>query len=156
MAIVRQRWILLVAVLALAIALAGCGAATNSGSNAGQRGQPTALIVTRTGNPSDHIAPLLAASNDAVAVQRLYHAMYALPHVPSGAIFNCPADFGITYTLAFFNGGTQVSNVTADADGCQFLTLGPNDIRMTNDTFWSLLAQTAGIPPSSIHPAPAP
>ena len=151
----RRRWIV-VAVLALAIALAGCGAATNSGSTAASSDLPTALIVTRTGNPSDHIAPFLAASNDAVAVQRLYHAMHALPRVPTGAVFNCPADFGITYSLAFFNGGTQVSNVTADADGCQFLTLGPNDIRMTNDAFWSLLAQTAGIPLSSIHPVPAP
>lgn len=151
----RRKWICS-GMLALALALAGCGATNSFGGNAGQNELPTALVVTRTGNPSDHIAPLLGASNDPAAVQRLYHAMYALPRIPNGAVFNCPANFGITYTLAFLNGATQILNASVDADGCQFLTLGPNDIRMTNDAFWLLLAQAAGIPPSSIHPVPAP
>ncbi|HLJ80553.1 MAG TPA: hypothetical protein VKT52_03630, partial [Ktedonobacterales bacterium] len=116
---------------------------------------PTTLTVTRTGNPYDHISPLAGGSTDAAAVQRLYHAIYALPHVPNG-ISSCPADFGIVYTLTFMNGGTVILKASANATSCEFLTLSSNDSRMTNDAFWTLLAQTIGISPASVHGVPAP
>lgn len=151
----RRQWAF-VAVILLTFALAGCGATASIGSSATRGELPTALIVTRTGNPYDHILPLVGGSMDAAAVQRLYRAMYALPHVPSGVVYHCPADFGIVYTFTFINGGTVILKANANATGCEFLTLGSSDSRTTNDAFWSLLAQTANIPPSSIHSAPAP
>ena len=149
----RRRWAFVI-VLLLTFALAGCGATASAAKSGPQSNLPTALLVTRTGNPSVHVFPLAGGSTDAAVIQRLYHAMYTLPHVPNG-ISSCPADFGIVYTLTYMNGGTVILKASANATGCEFLTLGNDDSRMTNDTFWMLLAQTIAIPPASIHGVPA-
>lgn len=153
-----RRWGF-VAVLVLTFVLAGCGAIaaakTNNvvTSNASSNTLPTSLIVTRTGKPYDHIPPFQGGSTDATAVQHLYHEMFTLKPV-QGSVYSCPADFGIVYTLIFLKGNTQILEVTANASGCEWLHLGANGNRWTTDAFWSLLAQTVGIPATDIHPVP--
>lgn len=146
----RRRWLFAVA-LVLALTLASCGAPLRAGGGGAQSDLPTMLMVTRSGGALGRLSPLFGGSTDAGAVQRLYHAIYALPHVPPGAVMDCPADTGVLYTLTFMDGGTVLLKATVNATGCQLLTLGSNDVRMTNDAFWALLARTAGMPATDIH-----
>lgn len=145
----RRRW-LFVAVLAFSFTLAGCDAMIRPASIGAHGELPTILLVTRSGSPPDHLLPLFGGSTDAAAVQRLYHAIYALPRMSSG-VTSCPADLGIGYTLTFIDGSTLILRASVDATGCQLLRMGNSDTRRTDNAFWTLLARTTGISATDTH-----
>lgn len=147
----RRQWAFVI-VLLLTFALAGCGATASAAQSGSQSNLPTALLVTRsTGLNND--PPFRGESTDAAAVQRLFAAVKALPRAGNAAI-NCPFDNSVMYTLTFTRDGAAILTATVEANGCRGLSLGPNDTRWTNDSFWTLLARTVGIPATEIHPVP--
>jgi len=144
----RSRGALLL-LLALAALATGCASAAEAGASA-----PDTLQVTRTSAfPENHIPALERSIHNAITVSALYAAVRALPSAPKG-IVHCPADFGVQYHLTFLRDNTPLLQATADASGCRWLRLGSNDVRQTNDTFWSLLARTLGVPASALFPSP--
>lgn len=111
-------------------------------------GTLTELSVTRT-NPSPQnqisfVFPSFVTSTDAPAIAAVARAACGLPDFPSGD-YSCPADDGITYSVVFRSGTTEVGTVTADPTGCPTLTgLGPT--RWANPSFWDQLAVALGLP----------
>jgi len=108
----------------------------------------TELSVTRTDpSPVDQVTfvfPDRVVSTAATAVAAVARGACALPVVPPGA-YNCPLDLGVGYALTFLAGATDVGIVTADPEGCRFLTgLGPS--RNADQSFWDQLAVDLGLP----------
>jgi hypothetical protein len=151
--------VLAMAVLMLAtlIVLCGCGS-----SAARQRTTPTALptlgqsvgqldrlVVSRTDAfPQNHLRfafPGTVTVTDPTAVQSVARALCALPKMPSGT-FHCPADFGITYHLAFSAGERQFPAVSIDATGCETVRgLGTTRWVTTSPGFWHTLGMAIGL-----------
>jgi hypothetical protein len=108
----------------------------------------TGLSVIRTDpNALDQISfvfPVHVVSTDASAVAAVARTACGLPVVPPGA-YNCPADFGVSYTLTFLADATDVGTITANPSGCRFLTgLGPS--RNAGQSFWDQLAVALALP----------
>ncbi len=137
-----MRVFLLICALCLLVVLTASDANAAGGSLA----HPTRLHATRTILPFYHLAPLDVTVQDAAAVQRLYQAAFQLERVPHGAIFHCPVDFGLVYTLDFFEGAREVQQMRLSATGCRFLVMGSGDTRFTTEDFLALVARTLGIP----------
>jgi hypothetical protein len=102
----------------------------------------TAMALTRSDPfPQNQIAfvfPARVVGSDGPAIAALDQTMCRLPAFPSGT-FHCPADFGISYLIAFTSGARPVGTVTVTASGCPRLTgLGP--ARSPSTTFWAQLA----------------
>jgi hypothetical protein len=57
-------------------------------------------------------------------VERLVRALNALNHVPPGAVYACPADFGPTFALFFDYPDDDRLLVLVSASGCRFATNG--------------------------------
>ena len=104
------------AMLAVALFLAGCG--TTQTSLPGE--SPNILHVVRYNGLQkvQPVPPLDVTISDAAQVQRLYAALLAIPPAPlvSGPV-NCPADFGISYSLTFFQDQKGVLSAEGDASG---------------------------------------
>jgi hypothetical protein len=64
-------------------------------------------------------------------------------------VTSCPANFGLTYTLTFTNPSLTA---TADATGCQWVTVNDETYRST-DAFWKDVSKATGQPiiPESIY-----
>lgn len=76
------------------------------------------------------------------AANGVARAICALPLVPTGAVFGCPADFGVVYHLVFTRTtGESMRSATADPAGCQFVDgAGPGaQSRTATDSFWATL-----------------
>jgi hypothetical protein len=118
----------------------------------------TSLHVIRTSAfPSNHIPPFERTATDAAKVQRLYHALLALPTPPPSGTIHCPADFGAAYHLTFFNQGATVLTATVEESGCRFVTLSNGERRWANsDTFWAVFADTLDVLESELFPTPQP
>ena len=112
----------------------------------------TSLHVIRTSAfPANHIPPFERTATDPAKVQRLYNALLALPTPPPG-IF-CPIDFGVAYHLTFFNRGVTILQATVKPDGCRSVSLSNGKSRWAySDTFWTLFADTLGVPESVVYP----
>jgi hypothetical protein len=88
------------------------------------------------------------------AARHVAEILCALQPVPQGAVFYCPADFGIVYHLVFtFETGAAVRPVTVDATGCQFVNgAGPGERTLfTTGSFWAVLGRAMGL----VHPTEA-
>jgi hypothetical protein len=110
------------------------------------------LTVTRTdGFPRNGFTfsfPSMITVHSAVAARKVARALCALPTVPQGAVFHCPADFGIVYHLAFkLETGGSVQPVTVDATGCQFVKGAGQGKRRaaTAHSFWATLGRAMGL-----------
>jgi hypothetical protein len=103
---------------------------------------PTTVTVTRSNefpqNDISFVFPAQVVSTNRPAVAALARSLCALPLFPSG-LFNCPADLGVTYLIAFQRGTETVGRVTFDPAGCPRVTgLGPP--RRSSATFEDRLA----------------
>lgn len=146
--------------LLLLLFLAGCGgtaaAATAPTLQAGS--QPNALHVARprlVGYNQQVIAPFDKTVSNAAEAQQLYAAALALPR-PSQYPLPCPDDWGLTYQLTFLRGTSPLSQMQAQAMGCQWVYLSQTDVRRGNQSFLQLLAHTIGLPsliPSGLLPS---
>jgi len=82
--------------------------------------------------------------HQAAAVRAVAKALCALPKMPVGAML-CPADFGITYELAFFAPGRAFPTVGVGATGCQAVHgLGPARW-VRSSGFWKVLGRAMGL-----------
>ncbi len=136
----RVFWLLCSLCLMILLTVSDVNAAGGSAAH------PTRLHVTRTILPGYHLDPLEVTVQDEAAVQRLYQAAYKLEPVPPGAIFFCPIDYDLVYTLDFFQGEREVQQMHLKATGCRFLTIGSDDDRFATEDFNALVARTIGIP----------
>lgn len=136
---------LLTAVVICAIGLGIAGCSDSSGMSAGGSTGLT-LRVTRSTPLNPSASRFGMTVGDSAAVQRLYDAAIALPAVPPDSVFNCPADNGVVYHLAFFEAAAPMQQMDLEADGCQFLSIGQaREAHFTNPSFLSLFTQTVGI-----------
>ena len=109
--------------------------------------------TTLPGNPPPDVN--VTVSNP--AAQDACQATLALPSMPAGS-YNCPADFGITYTLFFEGGDTEgVMIATLDPAGCQQGKIGDGSTSIsfwtaTSPDYWSRLAADLGVDESEIYP----
>lgn len=151
------RLALLAAAAALACsALAGCaGAAAGTGKTpaaCAQAGRITRLVIHRVnGLPQNHERfsfPVRITVTSARRAQSVARALCALPAMPPGTYF-CPADWAITYHLAFAAKFRRFAPVTAEISGCQDV-YGLGAVRWTETSpgFWRTLALAAGITPA--------
>jgi hypothetical protein len=74
----------------------------------------------------------------------------ALPKQPK-SIYNCPADFGISYRFRFHGAHGVLPAVTADATGCELVTGLGKATRWsaTSPRFWPTLKRAIGLPRSA-------
>jgi len=140
-----------VAVLAVCALLGGffLVQTVRASSSTASATQPNMLEAVRSGgSPTGPHPPTMRSVADAQAVQTLYRAMLKTPRVPPGAVYHCPADFGVIWTLTFLHNTTVVAKAVLDDAGCQFLTINGHDKRITTTStaFWQTLADTLGMP----------
>ncbi|MHB8456327.1 MAG: hypothetical protein ACYDBS_01345 [Acidimicrobiales bacterium] len=108
------------------------------------------LVVQRSDAfPQNHMHfsfPSELTVSKASAVRNAARALCALPRMPSGAIA-CPADFGISYRLAFYVGNKALPVVGVDAAGCQEVR-GAGAVRWVarSPGFWHTLGTAMGLP----------
>lgn len=92
--------------------------------------------------------PATVTVRSRAAVREVARDLCALPTVPPGEVFHCPADFGIVYHLHFtLETGRSARPVTVDATGCQFVRgAGPGTRRVsTARSFWATLGRAMGL-----------
>ncbi len=114
----------------------------------------TGLALTRSQplNPERFSFARRVTSSDAMAVRALARALCALPVMPSG-VFHCPADWGVTYRLAFSQGAgvttgasPEVRPVTVDATGCTQVTgLGATRRTLGRASFFRAFGAAIGL-----------
>ena len=107
------------------------------------------LTVSRSDAfPQNHMHfsfPASVAVANAMLVRNVARALCALPKMPSSSI-NCPADFGITYHLAFFAGDREFPKVLVESTGCASVK-GIGEVRWVEQSpsFWHTLGVAMGI-----------
>lgn len=142
-------WIALLALAALVL-VAGCGGG----------GCCYELDVVRTSvYPDNHISPFEQTVTGQAKVTRLFNALQALPAYPSGTV-SCPADFGVVYQLQFQGEESYGYIVSVQAGGCQGVSFDGTSLwtRTTANRpqFWTLFAETLGVPEIELFPTPQP
>jgi hypothetical protein len=151
--------------LALAAVLA-CGALAGCASADAAKASPPAgsalcagtghidgLAISRiNGLPQNHETftfPARIKITGAGRARTLARTLCELPAMPPGT-FSCPADWGITYRLAFSAGDRRFAPVTVGASGCQTVSgLSPVRWIARSPGFWTTLAIEAHITPAS-------
>ena len=134
----------------LLLVLASCASSNTSTSF-----KPTTLQVVRSSTlPGNSFPPLSRTITNANAVQKLYDAALALPNVSSTGTRSCPGADGLIYHLRFLQNRTDVQQMDMGPTGCPWITVNKDDMRVPDQTFFSLFAQTVGISPSQVVPAP--
>ncbi len=91
--------------------------------------------------------PASVSVTNPTTAREIAAAVCALPVVPSGAIFHCPNDSGIIYSLRFIvNGGAK--SIEADPTGCQGVWGQGFVARRTalSPGFWPTLGTAMGLP----------
>jgi len=165
----------------LAVAIAGCASApaqadTTDGVWTGCRDvqSPSVVQVRRSvALPEPDWGSwvrLSVTQRSASLVRRLYDDLcvtVAHPyHPPPGAVFNCPADFGLTYSGIFYAAGRKLARFSYGASGCESvaLSVGPQQASTMiagpaaaaePASFDADLAAVLGVPASTVHMPPS-
>ncbi len=128
--------------LVCALSATACG--VSSSSAAGQPAGP-ALHVTLVATLPSHQTLFETNVHDAAAVQRLYDAALALPP-PKPGIYNCPADYGKSYHLAFSGIQGHVRTMDIKVGGCPTIHLLETDkFGWMDQAFFTLFEKTIGV-----------
>lgn len=131
---VRMAKVLGVVVVVLATVMVGV---SRGGSSVGPDGTwpgcegvalPSAVQVRQTVQfPPSGFRPLSVTQRHTAMVRRWFRDVCVIMghpyHPPSGSVWNCPADFGLTYVGVFYAGNTRVAVLTYGASGCEGFTL---------------------------------
>jgi hypothetical protein len=159
-----RRGVQAATLLAAALCLTACGAATSSDRGRATPGaSPTAtptalaqalsrldrLVVLRSDAfPQNHISfsfPAKVTVSDPLEVQAVARALLALPAMPSTA-FNAPIDLGITYRLVFATADERLPPISVDATGAQVVRgLGGTRWVARSPGFWRTLGTAMGL-----------
>ena len=136
--------------LALA-SLSGCGGQVNSSKVSefeSHADDLTTLDFTRTSTPG--AAPLNVQIVDPVDVQAIYRATLSLPEMSGSS----PCTNGVVhYHLVFKSGGTTVTEIDEEPDGCERVTVpGVTVPLIAGDTYWAKLSEGLGVPESIMYP----
>lgn len=84
-----------------------------------------------------------ATVNATKLVPDLYTHTRALHKVPTDQA--CPALAGPEFQLTFYRKGQVILDARARKSGCGSVKFGENDIRETDDAFWSLISKALAI-----------
>lgn len=108
------------------------------------------LNVTRTDAlPQNHMRftfPAQVTVSNQTQVQTIARALCALPQRKSHVSINCPADFGIRYSLTFFGNGKAFPEIRLDPSGCSFVQgLKKDQWVEQSPGFWHTLGAAMGI-----------
>lgn len=151
-----MRTITITTCLALGLALSGYTAATLTSSTASAAtGAPlcapgtsvTSLAVQRLGTPNRETFSFPWTVTVGVpGASMVATELCSLPPIPRG-IFECPADFGVSYRLTFADDGRRVGVAIANPTGCSSVDLPHTNLiaRNATDGFWSTLGDTIGL-----------
>jgi hypothetical protein len=146
MRMTHWRWI---APLIVVLVVAGIAVSLVALRPAPAPASTTASLARTHANLNDpNPQPFSRIAHDASNVQRLYDIVRGLPPVPKGAIYYCPIDFGVTYTLTFRVQSGVTLAAQLDAGGCRFLSIGKQRYQ-TSDTFWTSLERTFDVTQST-------
>jgi hypothetical protein len=138
----------LAAVAAAVLALAGCGsgdtgstALPSAGPSCATAGQADSLTVTRVNLFPSHglrftFPPRIVASSPRLA-KAAARAWCSIQWPSSGAVYSCPADWGLSYRVQFDAAGRRIAMIDPDATGCQWKGM---------DRFWLVLGKATGVP----------
>jgi hypothetical protein len=131
----RTTWLaaLLAIMLALNIALAGCGALMGGAGTSGGAPESVTIVASLIAPPT----PVTIEVNDAATAQSLYTAAVSLP--VSSQPRACLAVAGPHYEMTFHQSGKPNVAFAADRGGCQDVTLAGNDVRRSDAAFWQTL-----------------
>lgn len=111
-----------------------------------------ALRIVRQSAVVLHIPPLSKTISDTLSIQRLYNAALALPAM-RGSFMLCPINRDINYLFIFLHAKQQLFTMTLHTSGCPTLKISSlSHTRVSNQQFFTLLAQTLGI--TELDPIP--
>lgn len=108
--------------------------------------QLRSLTVTRVVTLPNHLRftfPARVRVTAPVRVRAVATAACQSPQMPR-VMMTCPADFGVSYRLAFATAGRAYPDVTAAATGCAKLA-GLESIRQAQPGFWVILGRAMGV-----------
>jgi hypothetical protein len=99
-------------------------------------------------------APDVKVTVSGDGARSLYAATLALP-LDGGLPRSCPADFGVTYTVVFWSGSTQVATAVIAPNGCESVQVSSSQGALSLDaasSYFDSLAADLGIEESTIYP----
>lgn len=129
-----------------------CSCATSSAVSQSAAHTHALTVVRTTALDLNRFPPFSKTIDDPGSASRLYHAMLALPHFQG--VYNCPNDNGLRYQLTFDLKGVTTQQILVSASGCRSVALKNDDVRMVDDTFWSLFSHTLAVPNAELFPLP--
>ncbi len=115
---------------------------------------PTKLVIKRNGKLQqvDRQPPSQYVVNDPQLAEKIFTGVLSLKAAPQGPIA-CPADYGISYRMIFYEKGKKVLSDDVNGGGCRFLTVQGKGFK-TNDSFWQLMQQATGMNARQLWAAP--
>jgi hypothetical protein len=149
--------------LACGVALFAMGGCEESPAEAvaALRGQTThvrtLIFAATTVLPDNPPPPLHVTIVVPATAQDACAATFALPTMPAGTS-NCPADFGVSYSLYFEGGaGEGIMSATLDPSGCEQVQIA-DESHVANlwagasPDYWSRLCADLGVDETEIYP----
>jgi hypothetical protein len=104
------------------------------------------LVVQRSGGyPASFFSFPAKVSVASLRARQVATAVCALPIVPTGETFRCPADHGISYSLHFIDAYNEAVPIEADATGCQRIRGQRLATRALSPGFWHDLGAAMGL-----------
>lgn len=139
----------------LALLIPGCGPAAQESARAGDDLCQVTTVVKRLEvqrvDPSDPSRtfsfPARVPVTNPAAARRIAVDVCALPAVPSGVVYHCPAGADITYNLRFSTVDGDVISIEAGPTSCQYVWGHRFTMRRTalSPGFWHELGNAMGL-----------
>jgi hypothetical protein len=143
--------------LLLALALGACHSSSGTDTEAALAAEvgevQSAAFITNTSIPQNP-APNVNVTVADDRAREIYSTTLALPDAPAGPR-SCPADFGVTYTISFTAGASQIAQAVVGPNGCQVVTISSSKLGLqlqASDEYFSELAVSLGIDEKTIYP----
>ena len=137
----------------LFLVIAACSGSDASKLDLLQASIDRAQFDTSTSMPADP-APAVSASVTFDAARKVYADMLALPeHVP--VTHTCPANYGVTYQVVFYDAGAELVTAAMTPAGCEVVILTSKTSSAAldpNPDFWRQLSTDLGITEAQIYP----
>lgn len=119
---------------------------------------PTVMEVARHNEfqKQQPLPPLERTITDAAVVRQLYADLRNLPPFPKGTV-NCPADFGVSYTVVFRDGAHIDLSAKLDGSGCKAVWINGKTYSSDGPSgraFWALLGKTLHLTPRQLAGVP--